>query len=195
MKSLNGLRKPVGWKAPFGARELKLLRRGARQRKYNTLEEYLRQIEVLELALAAMDHAFQFLASSDRRARDKVVKDLETTWGALSHLDLAALLVLRSEIAESTGADGAESVLGMATAMHDGDWNAFIGEATKLNLALMNDRGGSAWVTFDKGKVNAHIEVEYAGLPAAKDLPQLWEHTFFLNALKAVGGFVLGRSP
>jgi hypothetical protein len=54
------------------------------------------------------------------------------------------------------------------------------------NKAVMQARGGAAWIEEQNGKLRVRVAEERGILPDRKELADLWHFPYFLNSLRSV---------
>ncbi|MEO5912688.1 MAG: hypothetical protein ABIS50_00530 [Luteolibacter sp.] len=149
----------------------------------------LHQVLVAESVLAPMACLFSRLLGCDGRPLRDVVADLHKEWGAaFTKLDLDTFADLRGAIREAAGKrqDSDIKWLDVAHAMHQADYKAVIRLLCEINASVMDHRGGARWISIENGKIKVHAFEAPRPLPSAKDLGDLWEHSYFLDSLATV---------
>jgi hypothetical protein len=80
-----------------------------------------------------------------------------------------------------------ERLVQVAATLSDGNYAEAILLLLKQNEAVMQARGGGAWVRVENGQLDVRLRAEERGLTPATDLPDLWSNPYFLNSLKRLG--------
>lgn len=151
----------------------------------------LNRILVAESVLAPMARLFSRLLGCDGRPLREVEKDLHKEWGAaFAKLNLDTFDDLRGAIRDAAGKrkDSDIKWQGIAHAMQQADYKALIRLLCEINASVMDHRGGARWISIENGKIKVHAFESPRPLPAAKDLGNLWEHSYFLDSLATVTG-------
>ncbi len=191
-----------GWKEEFGMKEVetllahKAISTGAAE---DTVIEWLGRIRVLEQVLAPAQQLFGYILQQRNQLVTAISKELQGQWGrGLRYIDVDGIIEARTFIdaaAREQGTAGTSTrLVELARALRDGDFEACIALVLTQNQTVMARRGGAPWAEIRNGR----IEVIYAGesdvLMERSSAPLAWTNTYFLNALKIVGGSLLGKS-
>jgi hypothetical protein len=78
--------------------------------------------------------------------------------------------------------------LALGTALACGDYAKAIDLVLLQNAAVMQDRGGSAWVEKRGGKLDVRFHEDDDDLPKHSELTSLWRFPYFLEALRGFAG-------
>ena len=165
------------------------------ERKDEDLAVRLHHILVAESVLAPMACLFSRLLGCDGRALRDAVADLDKEWGpAFKNLDLDTFEDLRGAIREAAGKrqDSDLKWLAVAHAMQEADYKSVIRLLGEINASVMAQRGGSRWISIENGRIQVHAFEAPRPLPAAINLPHLWEHSYFLDSLAIVTATLQG---
>ncbi|MCA9576177.1 MAG: hypothetical protein H6726_00135 [Sandaracinaceae bacterium] len=182
------------WGAPFSAHELDRLRDVCAQQGDDALLRPLTHIAVMEPLLVLAARIFGFvLVHVDGRVADVAEAVARTLGDRLSVVDHEGVLGMRTEIARASSGSAADLLAQMALDLAQGDYVGFVERTLRLNALVMAARGGAAWVEIRKGRLHVRLRSERVALPSVSQLPHLWENTYFLNSLKALGAEVMGR--
>jgi hypothetical protein len=180
---------------PFDHAELVEIFKRARKAKQEDLAARLDEILTLEPLLAAMARLFSLLLQRNTAAVSDVAAELDSAWGpGLTHLQLESVGRLESKMAETIGTDGAARLRRLATHLYDGRFLEAVDLACQHNAAVMKTRGGAPWISIDKGRLNVRLREHGAPLPESSELRSMWTNSYFINALKTVGGLVYGEA-
>jgi hypothetical protein len=165
------------------------------ERKDANLAMRLNDVLVAESVLAPIACLFSRLLGCDGRLLRDIVADLNKEWGqAFSKLDLDTFDELRGTIREAAGKrqDSDIKWLAVAHAMQQADYKALIRLLCEINASVMDHRGGARWISIEDGRVKVHAFEAPRPLPSAKDLANLWEHSYFLDSLATVTATLQG---
>lgn len=176
---------------PFDKGELRAVIKEAKRRgsSWEALSKRLREIDQLESLITTAASAFGFLLARHGQRLAKVAVEISKAWGQhLTHFDVDAIRVLRSEIARAQASDtAAERWIRIAEHLSSADYETFLQYLIEQNASVMQERGGSApWVRLENGTLDVRFREETRDLPDRKTLPDLWDSTYFINSLKDV---------
>lgn len=182
------------WSAGFSFAELAALRDECVRQGDEDLARPLAHVATVEPLLVLAARVFGFvLMRADGRVRD-VADAIARALGSRLHVvDLAAIQAMRAEVARASSEASADLLLQLSADLATGAYEDAIDRTIRLNTLVMAARGGAPWVEPRKGRLHVRLRSERAELPSAAELPHLWENTYFLNSLKAVGAEVMGR--
>lgn len=154
------------------------------------LEACLRKIEVAESVMAPAVRLFDFLVGQPRREETSVIKDIKKEWGgAFRDLPIDEFLELREEIgAKSPGKSGGADWVAVAEALRNDDFGPVVERLCHINEAVMQERGGTAWIKRESGKIEVKYGESSQKLLPAKEISNLWLHSYFLDSLALVAG-------
>ncbi len=152
----------------------------------------LEAIRVCEGVLAPASRLFGWLATCANQPRERLVAQVRKQLGADAPVDAASFRVLAAEVRAAAIGD-ADRWIVVADAFTAGDYGAVIDELLALNAQVMKGRDGAPWLEFRDGKLAVRFRDEAAELPRAKELPQLWQHSYFVDSLCTLVAQVWGR--
>lgn len=150
------------------------------------LAEMLEDVRVTESLLAPAVNLFSFLLGENGRSLAEVSAAVGTAWPAGAYkLDLNRLHALRARIQTATGSrpQSDQQWLTAAQALHESDFESLIRALCEINSTVMQQRGGSRWISIEQGKLRVHAFEAARALPSATALTDLWEHSYFLDSL------------
>lgn len=151
------------------------------------LASMLDDVRVIESLLAPAARLFYFLLGERKELLSTLAKNISSTWDSnpFASLDLHRLEGLRGRIQSATGdrAQSGEQWLGLAHALHAADYAQAIRILCELNASVMQHRGGGPWITLENERLCVHAEEAPRELPASDQIPNLWEHSYFLAPL------------
>ena len=144
----------------------------------HALRQRLNDIQATERVLVAANNLFHFLQRSENWSLDGVAEHFEEQGVDHSHLPERLpggaiprrdqLERIRECLAVEAIAEAADAVL-------------------ELNHAVMQDRGGGAWVRRDSdGRIHVKVPLETGRLRTNEDLRTLWDYDYFLASFLAV---------
>ena len=163
--------------------ELRSCIRVAESRQDAELSAKLSRICRAEELLGAASMLFDFLLTQDRQPLAKVAERLSTRFGAgLNWLNLADL-----QAAFSPSPDQLQQI---GDALAGGNYATACRALIDRNAGVMRQRGGSPWILLKEDELDVRFREDSADLPALQAMRHPWVHTYFLNALKRVGGAV-----
>jgi hypothetical protein len=118
----------------------------------------------------------------------KVANEVRQAWGTrlrnVDHVAFAQLLdIFPGEIDLPARARFAQ----IANSLTDGEYQNALELLVEQNRAVMQARGGLAWIILKEGRVSVNFKENAGELPAKEDISILWTNSYFLNALKMVG--------
>lgn len=175
----------------LGRSRLVELGKRAVTRGYDELAQALARIGALEPVLAASRALFMFLLQRNGVSMEAIEKDARDAWGVgLQHLDPVAVGELEAEITAATDAASARRIIDLAEMLRDGDFAAATRTALEQNATVMATRGGNAWAAVEGADLAVRLRVPSPGLPEKKGLPDLWDNSYFVDSLSAIGSTV-----
>jgi len=162
----------------------------ARGSGWRSLAENLDRIRVCESVLAPANSLFGYLLAFDGRPIDAVVAAVRENWGAgLRSIDVDAVRLLQPEFESNDSAAG-DRWIDVAAALARGRWGDAIELLVAQNAAVMQSRGGSAWVALRTGSLDVRFIDEEGDLPARDAVADLWHHPYFVESLRTVTRFL-----
>lgn len=145
----------------------------------------LEAIRICESVLALAARTFGWLAKCPNQTRDWLIAQLRKQLGKAIALDVEAFRTLAAQLRAASIAD-AERWIRIADAFAAGDYGVVLDELLALNTQVMKQRDGAAWLEFHDGKLSVRFRDEAAELPEAKELPHLWQHSYFVDSLRTL---------
>lgn len=136
-------------------------------RRDPSLAEMIEDVRVAERLLAPCVRLFSFLLGENGRALADVANDVRATWPAGARkLDLDRLHELRTRIQTATGfrPHSDQQWLVAAQSLSDGDHESLIRALCEINASVMQQRGGSRWISIEHGKLRVHAFEAARGL-------------------------------
>ena len=152
----------------------------------------LRRIAVAERVLAPTSDLFSYLLGCDEVSTVDIAKRIKSNdgWGnSVATVDIHDFMELEAEFAHGDKEAG-KRWMGIAQAMAEGDYGTLVALLIQQNKAVMQARGGAAWIEEQNGKLRVRVAEERGSLPERKELADLWRFPYFLNSLRSVA-FVL----
>ena len=150
----------------------------------------LERIRVAEQLLAPAASLFELLIASDGQAVSQVASAIRTQWGkSVPTIDLEPIQALEPELRDSTGsAESGNRWVRLAGALSEGDYSSALNLLADQNASVMRARAGAGpWVILSSGTVDIKYRDESPeALPGRKALPDLWKHSYFLDALESI---------
>ena len=163
--------------------ELQACVQAANGREDAELSAKLDRIRRAEELLGAASMLFGFLLTQDRQPLSRVSDRLARRFGAgLKWLDMTGL-----QPGFNSSADQLQRI---ADSLSAGDYAPACRALIDRNASVMRQRGGSAWIVLKEDELDVRFREESADLPTIEAVRHPWVHTYFLNALKRVGGAV-----
>jgi hypothetical protein len=183
MDSMNAPGSRFGWDQEFSMAELRACIRAAESRQDAQLSAKLSRICRAEELLGAASMLFSFLLTQDRQPLTKVSERLSTRFGTgLNWLNLTDL-----QAAFSASPDQLQEI---GDALAGGNYATACRVLIDRNAGVMRERGGSPWIVLKEDELDVRFREDSSDLPTVQAMRHPWVHTYFLNALKRVGGAV-----
>jgi hypothetical protein len=172
----------------FGMRDLQRIIRVAEKRKYDALAARLIGIERLEGLIVPASNLFGFLLRCDGRAVEAVERDVRRAWGrGLKWMQQDLTEATRNEMISIANApDSAAHLGGFGRHAGAGDWRGAIEGLIDFNAVIMRRRGGAPWIRREKDMIKVDYREEGGDLADPAQLAQLWQNTYFINALHGI---------
>ncbi len=147
------------------------------------LAEKLDRICRAEELLGAAAMLYAFLLTQDKQCLSAVSQQMADAFDpGLNWLDVSGL-----GLAFGRAADRLERI---AHCLVRGDYEAAVRGLIDRNATVMRDRGGSAWIVLKDDMLDVRLLEEGGNLPSRQKIRHPWVHTYFLNALKHLGGCI-----
>ena len=180
---MEAVNSPPGWSQEFALPELRACTKEAQRRKYVELNEKLDRICRAEELLGAAAMLYDFLLTQDKQTVAAVSQRMaECFRGGLKWLDVTDLISAFGPAGEQLGQ--------IADSLRQADFVAACRGLINQNAAVMRERGGSAWIVLKDDRLDVRFLQEGRSLPTLDAIRQPWVHTYFLNAMKRIGGWV-----
>lgn len=150
----------------------------------------LERIRVAEELLAPCAALFDLVLASDGQSLADVGGLLKRRWGArVATIDPDAVAELEIELRDSTGdVDTGRRWVRVANALAGGSYQQAIELLMEQNGFVMKTRAGAGpWADLSENRLRVRYREETLGaLPDRNELPALWRHSYFLDALRAI---------
>ena len=148
----------------------------------------LERIAHLEAFLAPTAALFQHLLGRHGQQVTSVAEEIHSVWGAtVPNLDRVAFGELMSEIQSTSSGVAGPRMDQVHEALCAGEFESAIAGLVSWNEEVMKTRGSAPWMRIGDGQ---QLDVRYRGterlLPSEAELPELWMHSYFIDALKYV---------
>ncbi len=158
------------------------------EKKDEGLATSLERIVHLEAVLAPAAALFQHVLARHGQKLQDVGHEVARQWGKrVPYLDGKAFATLTDEIRGQSNPAIATEMSRCHAALHAGDYVEAMKALLKWNELVMQTRGAAPWARVGDQK---RLDVRYRGneqlLPKANELRQLWDNSYFINALKSV---------
>jgi len=150
------------------------------------LADRLERIRCAETVFAPCALLFSYLLAMEGKPLKQVAARLSDEWGKrVASADVTGFESLRKELGADFP-DVANRWIEIAAALSGGDYERLVTLLARHNNAVMQSRGGVAWLEIANGKLVVRFRDEQGRLPAREELPTLWRFPYFLNALREV---------
>ncbi len=158
----------------------------------------LERIVLAEQLLAPAVSLFDLLMGSDGQTLGSVAGTIERVWGhKVPTCDGNRIRELETELRDSTGDEtSGQRWVQTALALAGGHYVDALKFLIDQNTFVMKTRaGGGAWIELEQSRIKVRFRDENPGaMPDRRDLPELWRHSYFLDALRAIA-IQLGAQP
>lgn len=148
----------------------------------------LERIGAAERVLAPAAFLFSHLLGCDTMPTRDVASRLKhpNTWGRrLATINTAEFGALKAEIGAGDNEAG-QRWCDIGEAMAEGGYEQLIALLVEQNKAVMQARGGAAWIEAQDGRLQVRVMDEGGDVPGRDELDELWWSPYFLNSLCAV---------
>lgn len=180
------MRKETDLDKPIGRATVLALAKAAR-RTDEELARRLLKAARMEATLAPAETFFEHLQMCNGQSPKSVADALATQWGsAVPNLDRDGFAELRPEIETVVGTEIAGVIERCDTALGSGRYEAAIEALLDWNRLVMAARKAPPWLREQSGRIDVRYRSAGRILPTAKDLPDLWRNSYFLDALKEI---------
>jgi len=178
----------TNWLHPFSMAELREIIKCCQSERDDLLAQRLEHIRQVESVIGPAGQLFGFLLSRDGQTSADIVREVKSAWGLrLDHLDPPAFSQSLSTVNEGLTAETCTRLSALAEALSSGDYRAAMDLALLQNQAVMQERGGDAWIKLKAGRLDVRFRDDAGELPSRDELPDLWTNTYFINSLKLMG--------
>jgi hypothetical protein len=176
-----------GWDREFSMLELMACIERARRAGDSDLADRLNRVQRCEELLGLSARLFDYLIGQDGQALTAVTATIKQAWlSPPSWLEVSDL----TDAFAVGGAEVPDRMLLLTGHLRSGDYQQVCRLLLEQNKAVMKERGGGPWIVLEKDVLKVRYREQAGQLPAADKLRSLWEHTYFLNSLKSIGGQV-----
>jgi hypothetical protein len=173
---------------PFSMWDLSELIKYAEGWGQHELTRRLIHIQVAESVFAPAAYLFNFMSSRDGQSIEKVADEVRQAWSTkLRNIDPVAFAQLLEMFPGEIDYATRTRLSQIASSLAEGGYQPALELLIEQNRAVMQARGGLAWIKLKEGLVSVDFKENAGDLPAREDLPLLWTNSYFLNALKTVG--------
>jgi hypothetical protein len=173
---------------PFSIDELSEVIKYARAHGQHELVEFLIQIQTAERVFAPAAYMFSFLSSRDGQSIQKVAGEIKQVWGAklrtISPVQFAEVL---DRFPGDLDVDTRNRLKELGSSLTEGNYERALELLIDQNRAVMQARGGLAWIELKSKIVSVSFKENPGPLPPRENIPSLWMNSYFLNALKRIG--------
>lgn len=90
------------------------------------------------------------------------------------------------EIEHLSGPEISSEIQGAHRALRAGAYADAVEHLLSWNSLVMGSRGGPAWASVEKGRLNVRFSVQETTLPDGSALATYWRNTYFLDSLRWV---------
>ena len=154
----------------------------------------LGRIRACEAVIAPSTALFIHLLGMDGKAITDAADRLRNEWGArVAMLPISEIRELERELGGSDPVAGKRWVA-IANAAAAGEYGNLVELLVEQNRVVMGARGSAAWVEVRDGRFHVRFHEERGNLPRGNDLADMWRHSYFLDALRAVAGQIEGTT-
>ena len=172
----------------FSMNDLQALRKYAQTQGYAELARRLEQIQIAESVFGPAAYMFNFMLARDGQTIEKIANEIKRTWGTkVRNIDPTAFATVVEMLNEQADLGMRTRLAQLATSLAQGNYRQSLELLSIQNQAVMQARGGSAWVTLKGQTISVGFKENTGALPARDELSLLWTNTYFLNALKTIG--------
>ena len=154
----------------------------------DALATNLERIRACESLLAPCVALFIHLLGMDGKPLGEAAKRVRTQWGA--HVTTVKTADIRRIEAELGGmdADAGKRWVDIATTASTGAYDDLIKLLLVQNREVMGERGSTSWLDLRDDHFHVRFHEERGELPKKAELPTLWRHSYFIDALRLVAG-------
>lgn len=183
-----GIKKVTRADESFSMNDLQALRKYAQTLGRTELIRGLAQIQIAESVFGPAAYMFNFMLARDGQTIERIANEIKRTWGArVRSIDPTAFAAVLETVNEQADIAMRTRLAQLATSLAEGNYRQALELLIIQNQAVMQARGGSAWVTLKGQTIAVGFKENTGALPTRDELSLLWTNTYFLNALKTIG--------
>lgn len=172
----------------FSMNDLQSLSKYVQIQGHAELAKGLEQIQIAESVFGPIAYMFNFLLARDGQNIESIAKQIKRTWGArVRSIDPTAFAAVLETVNEQIDNSMRTRLEKLAILLSEGNYQLALELLIIQNQAVMQARGGSAWVNLKGQTIAVSFKENGGALPARDELPLMWTNTYFLNALKTIG--------
>ena len=183
-----GMQKVTRADESFSMNDLQALRKYAQTQGRAGLTRGLEQIQIAESIFGPAAYIFNFMLARDGQTIESIANQIKRTWGArVRSIDPTAFAAVLETVNEQAGIAMRTRLEKFAISLAEGNYRQAVELLIIQNQAVMQARGGSAWIALKGQTIAVGFKENTGALPARDELSLLWTNTYFLNALKTIG--------
>lgn len=171
----------VAW-TPKYVRALAKEARG-RGDEWSELALRLERIVACESVVAPASALFEFLQGCDGLTIEQAATAVSKAWKGGVPVDPGAVRDIKDELGASL-TESADRWVALADALATANYAAGIQLVLLQNRAVMQDRGGGAWIEKSGAQLDVRFRDEEHELPSGTELKDLWRFPYFLDNLR-----------
>ena len=156
---------------------------GRKGDSWHGLAHRLDRIRACESVVAPAAALFDYVQGCDGRPLTEVTSRAAKAWKRGVSLELEAVRAVREEMGAALESSG-DRWMSIAEAMAGGEYGAAVDLVVKQNAAVMQERGGSAWIEVVGGKLDVRFHEDERDLPGGDELRELWRFPYFLESVR-----------
>jgi hypothetical protein len=173
---------------PFSMDDLSEIIKHSRVHGQNELAGFLSQIQAAERVFAPAAYLFSFMSSRDGQSQEKVASEIRQAWGpklrTVNPIQFAEVL---DRFPGGLDVSTCNRLKELGNSFAEGNYGRSLELLIEQNRAVMQARGGLAWIEIKNKVISVSFKENAGPLPAREDIPILWTNSYFLNALKTIG--------
>lgn len=191
-----GMREVTRANESFSMNDLQALGKYAQTKGHVEITKGLVQIQVAESVFGPIAYMFNFLLARDGQNIETIANQIKRSWGArVRSIDPTAFAAVLETVNEQIDNSMRTRLEKLAILLSEGNYQQALELLIIQNQAVMQARGGSAWITLKGRTIAVSFKENGGALPARDELPLMWTNTYFLNALKTIGFQIEGVLP
>ncbi len=176
------------WKFGFSKNELTEIIKRIKKNNNEILSEKLQNILVVENVIAPLSRIFNYIMGNDQQKLQSIGSDIEKVWSdGIKSIDIDDFTKVAKSLSLNLSNESINNLIQLAESLTESDYEKTIKLLIERNSIIMKDRGGSAWLKVDNGKLDIRFREESDDLPRGEELKDLWVHPYFINSLKIIG--------